>query len=225
MISEASIQRLTILYPVLRELPVPLLRNIRETGYDLVTEAGHVLFDLGQDCDYVPLLESGSIRVVKPFPTGWEMLLYRVLPGQICILTATCILSGWRHLARVIPEEDLKAVSIPKDTLYRLIEGSSDFRRFVFSNYSISMFSLLNCVEVALTQPIELRLAKLLLDKRTDVIGMTHQRLADEMGTAREVVSRILKIFEEKGIVKLKRGAILIRDREALVHILQSACY
>ena len=216
--------KLTIIYPVLRELPVPLIRNIRETSHTLELQAGQVLFDTGEDCNYMPLLKTGSIRVVKPLQTGWEKLLYRLLPGQVCILTATCIFSDWRHLARVIADKDLEAVSIPKDSLHRLIEGSSDFRRFVFSNYSISLLSLLNCVEVTLTQPIEQRLAKLLLDKRTDAIVVTHQGLADELGTAREVVSRILKDFEKKGIIKLKRGIIFIQDREALVQILRTAC-
>ena len=152
------------------------------------------------------------------------MLLYRVYPGQVCILTATCILSDWRHLARVIVDKHLEAVSISRESLSRLIEGSSEFRRFVFSNYSISLFSMLNCVEAVLTQPVEQRLAKVLLDKGTDVIRVTHQGLADEMGTAREVVSRILKDFEDKGIVQLRRGAIFIQDQAALVQTLQTAC-
>jgi CRP/FNR family transcriptional regulator, anaerobic regulatory protein len=224
MLSEASIQRLMIIYPLLRELPVPFIRNVQETSHDLVAQAGQVLFDVGGDCDYVPLLESGSIRVAKPFRTGWEMLLYRVLPGQVCILTVTCLLSGWKHLARVDVEKDLKAVSIPKEAFSRLIEASSDFREFVFSNYSISLFSLLNCVEVALTQPMEQRVAKTLLDRRTDLIEVTHQGLADDVGTAREVVSRILKDFENKGVIKLKRGIIFIKNREALVQTLQIVC-
>ena len=224
MITEASIQKLAIIYPVLGQLSVPLIRNIQETSHELTAPSGQVLFDMGEDCDHMPLLTTGAIRVVKPFQTGWEMLLYRVYPSQVCVLTATCILSDWRHLARVIADKDLKAVSIPKDSLCRLIEGSSDFRKFVFSNYSVSLFSMLNCVEITLTLPIEQRLAKLLLDKRADMIGMTHQALADEMGTAREVVSRILKDFEEKGMVKLKRGMIFIQDREALFETLQTAC-
>ena len=224
MISDASIQRLGIIYPVLSELPAVLIRNIRETSYELVAPVGQVLFDLGEDCDYIPLLKSGSIRVVKPFPTGWEMLLYRVLPGQVCILTVNCLLSSWKHLARVAVEKDLRAVSIPRESFSRLIEASSDFRGFVFSNYSISLFSMLNCVEAVLTQPIEQRLAKVLLDKGTDVIRVTHQGLADEMGTAREVVSRILKDFEDKGIVQLKRGMIFIQDQAALLQTVQTAC-
>jgi CRP/FNR family transcriptional regulator len=224
MITEACVQNLAIIYPVLRELPAPLIRNIQETSYELTAQTNQVLFDMGEDCDYMPLLKTGSIRVVKPFQTGWEMLLYRVYPSQVCILTATCILSDWKHLARVIADKDLEAVSIPRDSLYRMIEGSSDFRRFVFSNYSISLFSMLNCVESTLSLPIEQRLSKLLLDKRAVVILVTHQGLADEMGTAREVVSRILEDFEEKGMIKLKRGMIFIQDREALVQTLQSPC-
>ena len=224
MISEASIQRLVIIYPVLRELPVALIRNIKETSHELVTQAGQVLFDVGEDCDYVPLLKSGSIRVVKPFPTGWEMLLYRVLPGQVCVLTVNCLLSSWKHIARVAVEKDLKAVSIPRESFSRLVEASSEFRGFVFSNYSISLFSMLNCVEVVLTQPIEHRLAKVLLEKGSNVITVTHQGLADELGTAREVISRILKDFEKKGVIKLKRGVIFIQDREALTQTLQTAC-
>lgn len=224
MISEASIQTLAIIYPLLRDLPAPLIRDIQETSQGLVAKAGQVLFDPDEDCDYVPLLKAGSIRVVRPFRTGWEMLLYRVLPGQVCILTVTCLLSSWKHLARVIVEEDMIAVSIPKESFSRLIEASSDFRGFVFSNYSLSLLSLLNCVEIALTQPVEQRVAKVLLDKTTDLIQVTHQGLADEVGTAREVVSRILEDFEKKGMIKLKRGIIFIRDREALIHTLHIAC-
>ena len=212
------------IYPVIRELPVALIRNIKEMSYERVAQAGQVLFDLGEDCDYLPLLKSGSIRVVRPFPTGWEMLLYRVLPGQVCILTVNSLLSSWKHLARVAVEQDLQAVSIPKESFSRLIEASADFRGFVFSNYSISLLSMLNCVEVVLTQPIEQRLAKVLLEKRTNVIRVTHQGLADELGTAREVISRILKDFEKNGFIKLKRGIIFIQDPEALVQILQAAC-
>jgi CRP/FNR family transcriptional regulator len=95
MISEVSIQSLMIIYPVLRELSVASIRNIKETSYERVAQAGQILFDLGEDCDYLPLLKSGSIRVVRPFPTGWEMLLYRVLPGQVCILTVNSLLSGF----------------------------------------------------------------------------------------------------------------------------------
>lgn len=224
MISENSIQRLTTLYPVLRQLPVSLTRMIRETSYELVAPAGQILFDLGEDCDYIPLLQSGSIRVAKPFQTGWEMLLYRVLPGQVCILTVTCLLSSWKQLARVVVQEDLTAVCLPREPFSRLIEASAEFRGFVFSNYSVSLFSLLNCVEVTLTQPMEQRVAKVLLDKRSDVIEVTHQGLADEVGTAREVVSRILKDIEKKGVIKLKRGSIFIQDREALIQTLQAAC-
>lgn len=114
MLTEACIQNLAIIYPVLRELPVPLIRNIQETSHELAAQAGQVLFDIGDDCDYMLLLETGSFRVVKPFQTGWEMLLYRVYPGQVCILTATCILSDWRHLARVIADKDLKLFRSPR---------------------------------------------------------------------------------------------------------------
>jgi CRP/FNR family transcriptional regulator len=224
MISEASLQKLVTIYPLLRELPGPLIRTIQETSHDRVAPAGRVLFDVGEDCDYAPLLISGSIRVVKPFHTGWEMVLYRVVPGQVCILTVTCLLSNWKHLARVAVEKDAKAVAIPKETFSQLIEASSEFREFVYSNYSISLFSLLNCLEVALTQPAEQRVAKVLLDRRTDLIEVTHQGLANEVGTAREVVSRILKDFEKRGMIKLKRGIICVQDRKALIQTLRTAC-
>ena len=79
-------------------------------------------------------------------------------------------------------------------------------------------------MEVALTQPAAQRVARALLDRRTDRIDVTHQGIADEVGTAREVVSRILKDFEKKEIIKLRRGIIFIQDREALVQTLQTAC-
>jgi CRP/FNR family transcriptional regulator len=152
------------------------------------------------------------------------MVLYRVVPGQVCILTVTSLLSSWKHLARAVAEKEVRAVSIPMQPFSRLIATSSEFRDFIYSNYSISLFSLLNCMEVALTQPAAQRVAKALLDRRTDRIEVTHQGIADEVGTAREVVSRILKEFEKKEIIKLKRGLIFIEDRGALVQTLQTAC-
>jgi CRP/FNR family transcriptional regulator, anaerobic regulatory protein len=143
------------------------------------------------------------------------MVLYRVVPGQVCVLTVTSLLSSWKHLARAVAEKEVKAVSIPVEPFSRLIATSSEFRDFIYSNYSISLFSLLNCMEVALTQPAAQRVAKALLDRRTDQIEVTHQGIADEVGTAREVVSRILKDFEKKGMIKLNRGVIFIQDREA----------
>jgi CRP/FNR family transcriptional regulator, anaerobic regulatory protein len=121
-------------------------------------------------------------------------------------------------------QEDLKAVCIPKESFAWLVEASAEFRGFVFSNYSSALFSLLNCVEATLTQRIEQRVTQVLLDKRSNVIEVTHQGLADEVGTAREVVSRILKDIEKKGVIKLQRGSILIQDREALIQTLQAAC-
>jgi CRP/FNR family transcriptional regulator len=133
-------------------------------------------------------------------------------------------LSNWKHLARVAVQEDLKAVSLKREPFSRLLAASDDFRNFMFSSYSISLFSLLNCVEVTLTQPMEQRVAKVLLDKSSDVIAMTHQGLADEVGTAREVISRILKDIENKGAIKLKRGMIFIQDRNILIQMLQASC-
>jgi CRP/FNR family transcriptional regulator len=174
-----------------------------------------VLFDEDQPCQGFPLLLSGNIRVIKTAPNGRELQLYRVMPGESCILTSSCLLGNTRYHARGIAEQDLEMVLLPAATFHALLEKQDSFRGYVFHLFSDRLTDLMQLVSAVAFQKLDQRLANLLINKKPP-IHTTHQALADELGSAREIVSRLLKGFAGQGWVKLGREQIEISDATAL---------
>ncbi|MEO8333228.1 MAG: Crp/Fnr family transcriptional regulator [Gallionella sp.] len=177
--------------------------------------AGTVVFDENQPCQGFPLLLSGNIRVIKAAPNGRELQLYRVIPGESCILTSSCLLGHTRYHARGIAEQDMEMVLLPAAAFHTLLGRQEAFRSYVFHLFSDRLTDLMQLVSAVAFQKLDQRLANLLINKPSP-IHATHQVLADELGSAREIVSRLLKGFAEQGWVKLGREQIDITDSAAL---------
>ncbi|MDQ5914738.1 MAG: family transcriptional regulator, anaerobic regulatory protein, partial [Pseudomonadota bacterium] len=167
-----------------------------------------------------PLLISGSIKVVKAAPSGREMLLYRVEPGGSCIITSSCLLGHTAYSARGEAETDLQMLALPPALFSRLVAEQAAFRDFVFHLFSDRIAELMQLVEEVAFHRLDQRLARLLLS-RGDSIQATHQALADELGSVREIVSRLLKGFASEGLVSLGRENITLLDREGLKRLAQ----
>jgi len=215
MIDSDTISRILQQYPVLRELPAAELGAALETASRLQLAAGAVVFDENQPCQGFPLLLSGSLRVVKSSANGRELQLYRVVPGESCILTSSCLLGNTRYHARGITEQALEMVLLPATAFHALLEKQESFRGYVFHLFSDRLTDLMQLVSAVAFQKLDQRLATLLINK-PNPIHATHQALADELGSAREIVSRLLKGFAEQGWVKLGREQIDITDATAL---------
>ena len=200
---------------MLRELSDADRDNLQSVASMVHLPAGTVLFDEDQPCQGFPLLLSGNIRVIKASPNGRELQLYRVMPGESCILTSSCLLGNTRYHARGIAEQDLEMVLLPASTFHALLEKQDSFRGYVFHLFSDRLTDLMQLVSAVAFQKLDQRLANLLINKKTP-IHTTHQALADELGSAREIVSRLLKGFAEQGWVKLGREQIEISDATAL---------
>jgi len=207
--------RLLQQYPMLRELPDADQAELLATASMLHLPAGTVVFDENQPCQGFPLLLSGSIRVIKAAPNGRELQLYQVMPGESCILTSSCLLGHTRYHARGIAEQVLEMVLLPAATFQILIGTQEAFRGYVFHLFSDRLTDLMQLVSAVAFQKLDQRLAHLLVNKPSP-IHATHQALADELGSAREIVSRLLKGFAEQGWVKLGREQIEITDKAAL---------
>jgi CRP/FNR family transcriptional regulator len=207
--------RLLQLFPMLRELPATELESLLASANAMHVPAGAVLFDENQPCQGFPLLLSGSIRVIKSSPNGRELQLYRVLPGESCILTSSCLLGHTRYQARGISEEAMEMVMLPATAFYTLFGQLEAFRNYVFLLFSDRLTDLMQLVTAVAFQKLDQRLAKLIINKPSP-IHATHQALADELGSAREIVSRLLKGFAEQGWVKLGREQIEIIDATSL---------
>lgn len=162
-----------------------------------------------------PLVIEGRVRVAKSNSDGNEILLYRLGPGESCAITALTLLSSGRYPATGTAEEDVSAYALPGSLFLELTLESAEFRALVFNSVAERMAHLMALVESLAFRGVAKRLAAQLLQQEI-TIGTTHQTLADELGTRREVVSRILETFQQSGIVRLGRKRIEILDRQAL---------
>ena len=215
MIDNHTRSRLLQQYPMLRELSAADQAELLAAASVMHLPAGTVVFDENQPCQGFPLLLSGSIRVIKAAPNGRELQLYQVMPGESCILTSSCLLGHTRYHARGIAEQGLEMVLLPATTFQILIGTQEAFRSYVFHLFSDRLTDLMQLVSAVAFQKLDQRLANLLVNK-TNPIHATHQALADELGSAREIVSRLLKGFADQGWVKLGREQIDIIDAAAL---------
>lgn len=199
-------------------LPALATPSIVAAAQRVSVPAGAIVFRTGDPCERYILVVEGSARVRRLSADGREIVLYRVESGQSCILTTSCLLAGEHYPAEALAETDLDAVLIPADAFDRGMAESADFRRFVLSAYGERVTSLISLVEGVAFRRIDARLATCLLQrgKREDGLRCTHQDLALELGTAREVVSRQLKQFERDGLVSLHRGQVNLLDAGGL---------
>ncbi len=202
-------------YPMLSELPSAELDALLKNATVMPLPAGTVVFDENQPCQGFPLVLAGNIRVIKAAASGRELQLYRVMPGESCILTSSCLLGHTRYQARGIVEQDLQMVILPAAAFHTLLAQHESFRSYVFHLFTDRLTDLMTLVSAVAFQKLDQRLAALLINKPLH-IHTTHQALADELGSAREIVSRLLKSFADQGWVKLGREQIDITDADAL---------
>lgn len=180
--------------------------------------AGTVIFGPGKAPENLLLLVEGTIRVQEVSESGREIVLYRVHSGESCVLTTACLLAYEDYSAEAIAESDIVAVAIPREVFEELIARSSDFRHFVFNAYSRRITDLFMVIQEILFARIDIRLAQKLVELAGNGghVRLTHQQLATELGTAREVISRQLHEFQRRGWVKVARGDVELTDADAL---------
>ena len=212
--AQAVPETLRALYPVLDALPSPLQAQVAAQAQTVVVPAGAVLFDERQPCQGFPFILRGGIRVLKPAANGRELPLYRVLPGESCIITSSCLLGHADYNARGVTESETELVLLPRALFDGLLDQPA-FRNFVFHLFSERMAELMQLVEEVAFRKLDQRLAGLLLG-RGKLVHATHQQLADELGSVREMVSRLLKGFAEQGLVRLSREQVEIVDPAGL---------
>jgi CRP/FNR family transcriptional regulator len=212
---DSSLQHnLLQLYPMLRELPAAQLHDLLAAG-SMRLPGGAMVFDENQACMGFPLILSGSVRVIKAAPSGRELQLYRVGPGESCILSSSCLLGHGNYHARGLVEHEVEMLVLPTAVFRAWLAEHESFRDYIFNLFSERLTDLMQLVSAVAFQKLDQRLAALLAAK-PNPIHSTHQALADELGSVREIVSRLLKNFAEQGWVKLGREQIEVTDVAAL---------
>lgn len=187
--------------------------------------AGEYFLREGDSCAHFAIVVSGKMRVFKLGESGHEITLYHVGPGEACPLNVSCILSDRPVPAMAMVEEDTEAIIVPAAVFRRLIAEHEPLRSFVFQMFSSRLSEVMSLVEEVAFRRMDQRLARRLDDLflREDGsqgnIDITHAQIAADLGTAREVVSRLLKEFERLGAIRLSRGRIMLQDLALLREI------
>ncbi|MFN3984775.1 MAG: Crp/Fnr family transcriptional regulator [Rhodocyclaceae bacterium] len=201
-------------YPMAAQLSAPARASLFQSAQHLRVGPGVRLFDDHQACAGFPFVLEGSVRVLKQAASGRALPLYRVGPGETCIISSSCLLGREAYNARGITECDTELVLLPPPVFEQLLDETV-FRDFVFHLFSERIADLMQLIEAVAFQRLDQRLAALLLGHGR-VLQITHQQLADELGSVREIVSRLLKGFAAQQLVRLGREQIEIIDAAAL---------
>ncbi len=212
---DRQLQRAIELLPPLHDLPAALRVRLQTESQLLHLPAGYTLFHEQAACAAFPLVLEGSIRVSKCSAQGREILLYRVSPGESCVLTCGCLLGELSYAALGVTETAVEMIAMPRPLFDALISGHSPFRRYVFSLFATRLSELMLIIEDVAFHRLDQRLAAWLLAKGPD-IRATHQAIADELGSVREMVSRLLGHFADRGLVQPGREHITVIDAAAL---------
>jgi len=218
MITKEEFERVKHSLPVLQEAGPDMVREFLANAYYARIPANRDIFAEGDQAHAIALLLSGRVRVYKIGETGREITLYRFGSGESCVLTANAILSRQTFPALATVESDVEAIMIPADIFRGWIDRFEPWRNFVFDLLAQRLANMLVVVDEVTFRRMDVRLATL-LQRRSQVqnpITATHQELASELGSSREVISRLLADFADEGLIKMMRGRIEIIDRQAL---------
>ncbi len=216
---QEDLKRIQMKLPFLQDAEDKLLQEFSRLVRIQMIPAGTTVFWEGDVCHSLAVLLSGSVRVFKAGENGREITLYRFGPGGGCILTASCIMNDGNFPAIAQVEEEAEAVIIPANVLRDWVNRFYSWRQFVLGLLAQRLADVITTVEEIAFRRMDARLAEWLLANRTQesrFVQTTHHKIAEELGTAREVISRLLKDFEMEGLILLSRGEIEIHAPEKL---------
>ena len=218
MLDKTQFERITLAMPFLQRADTSLVNELKQHAQFARIPAGHDVFVDGDHVDGIALLLSGVVRVYKIGETGREITLYRFGLGQSCILSANAILSQKSFPAIATVEEDAEAVMIPAEMFRKWVNKYDLWREFVFDLLSERLSTVMAVVDEVVFKRMDRRVASLLLDRARvrNPMRVTHQEIAAELGSSREVISRILEDFSREGLIESGRGTIEVLDFEGL---------
>ena len=216
----ASLNRLYELYPNLADEQTDEWLAILNNAQIMEAPADAALATAGSDCTSFMLLLDGSVRVYQHAEDGREMTLYRIAPGDVCLMTLNSLIHDRPFRANARSESRLNMILLSAEDFHKAMKVSETFRVLILSSLVDTVCTMVQTFYDTAFEPLEMRLACLLgrLFERadSDTLDITHQALSQELGTTREVVSRLLKKLEHQQCIVLKRGKILLGSNKQL---------
>lgn len=218
MLNESEWRDAAAMQPFLADSAAEVTRAFISQATLMRFPAAATVFEEGDLCSTFAILARGQVRVFKIGETGREITLYRFGRGESCILTASCILSNRQFPAIATVEESVEAFVLSHTVFQRWIDQFSPWRDYLFQLLSQRLATVLAVVDEIAFRRMDVRIAEFLLRQQPagEALALTHQQIAAELGTSREVVSRILADFSGAGLVQVTRGSIAVLDRASL---------
>ncbi len=218
MIDSSQFDRVAQSLHLLQQADAAFIREFRQAAFFARIPAGHDVFLEGDRVEFIALLISGMVRVYKIGETGREITLYRFGNGSSCILTANAILSQKTFPAVETVEQDAEAVMIPAELFRDWVRRYDLWREFVFELLSQRLSTVMAIVDEVAFQRMDRRVAALILERarKQNPLQITHQEIASELGSSREVISRLMEDFINDGSLRSTRGKVEVLDFELL---------
>ena len=221
---KAIAETIASIFPFWHKLDSESKSDFLNQGQYVNLSAGQFICLEGDLCNHLPLVISGTVRVYKIGESGREITLYHLDQGDSCIMTASCIISHKVFPAFAISETEVEAVTIPANSLREWVTHNPIWQEYIFGLLSQRLANVIEIIEQVAFRRLDCRIASYLLkncNNQLKTIQITHEAIAQELGSSREVVSRILKTFEKQGLLSLSRGKIGLRNWEELKNIAQ----
>ncbi len=210
-------------FPIWSQLTEEERGTLQRTATRRSAPRGTILHNGAADCIGLLLVRSGQIRAYILSDEGREVTLYRLFDRDICLFSASCMMASIQFEITIETEKDSELYIIPAEIYKKAMERSAVLANYTNEIMASRLSEVMWLIEQIMWKSMDKRLAGFLLTESAleaqDSLRLTHERIANHMGTAREVVTRMLRYFQAEGIVKLTRGEIQLLDRKRLEEI------
>ena len=210
-------------FPVIRKLTKEQQKRIQEAVTEKSVENGTVLHDGAADCTGLLVVQSGMLRAYILSEEGREITLYRLFERDVCLFSASCMMSGIQFEVTIEAEKDTRVWVIPTKVWKQLNEESAVLANYTNELMADRFTNVMWLIEQIMWKSFDKRLAEFLLEEvsveGTSLLKITHEVIGNHLGTAREVVTRMLRYFQSEGMVKLSRGMVEITDIAGLEEV------
>lgn len=207
-------------FPVWNKLTVQQQRKFSDNAVEKTFKKGEKVHEGASECTGVLLVTKGRLRVFIVTEEGKEITLYRLFERDMCLLSASCIINSLQFDVTVSAEEDSVIINVPADVYKGIMSENAAAANYTNEIMASRFSEVMWVLDQVLSKKLDTRVAALLLEEselsEDGIITLTHEQLANHIGSAREVVTRMLKYFQNEGFVKLSRGSIEITDKERL---------
>ena len=210
-------------FPFWNKLTDAQQKKLTEMAHPMSVKAGTVVHNGNMDCLGLLLIQSGQLRVYTLSEEGREVTLYRLFEYDICLFSASCVMPSVQFEVVIEAEKDTDLIVIPSCLFKNLMEDSAPVANYTNHLISSRFSEVMWLMEQIMWKSFDKRLAKFLLEEsaleQTTVLKITHEKIANHIGTAREVVTRMLRYFQGEGMVSLTRGTVELTDIKKLQNL------